>query len=496
MLLSRALKGISIIIGCVLVTHCGIVGVDYKRSNIPTPDGWTRAIAQDFNGSSPQIDQWWRSFNDSSLNRLIAKVKLHNKDLKIAAQSISIARLQRGVSDAQLLPIANVSAGASRSQNSEFATGFNVGGSTLYNSAVDASWEADVFGGLRRGVEAAKRNEEAVFESYRDLLVTLYAEAALNYIDYRTLESRIAVANERMNSQQQTLNLTKELLDAGLNSKIDLLQAEADLNTTKAQIPQFRSQLIQTRNRLAVLTGQYPQSLVKLLSRSKSIPSPRSLRSIGLPADLIRARPDVRRAERELAAQTAKIGIAEADLFPKFRLLGQFSLQSKKLGKLVDGRSTAYSFGPSFEWQIFTAGRIRMQIKIEEARTEQSMLNYERIVLVAVEEVENSMAGVAYERDRYSDLNKAYNSSSEATNLVKDNYKEGLIDFQRVLDSERTKFSLKDNLSVSKGEIAKNYVRLYKALGGGTKVSPVYIDTPRTRAVGKLKDRKKKNVKN
>ncbi len=496
MALSKAMKGFSMVLGCVLMTQCGMIGVNYKRPQVPTPDGWTRAIAKDFNAGEPQIDQWWKSFNDSSLNSLLTRVKVHNKDFKIAAQSISIARLQRGVSDAQLLPTVNASAGASRSQSSEFVSGVNVGGSALYNSRLDISWEADVFSGLRRDVEVARRSEEAVFESYRDLLVTLYAEAALNYIDYRTLESRIMVANERLNSQQKTVDLTKELLDAGLKPKIDLLQAEADLNTTRAQIPQLKAQLLQTRNRLAVLTGQYPQSVVKLLSNSKSIPSPRSMKSIGLPANLLRARPDVRRAERELAAQTAKIGVAEAELYPKFRLFGQFALQSKQLGKLVDGRSPAYSFGPSLEWRIFSAGSIRKQIKIEEARTEQSLLNYERTVLTAVEEVENSMVGVAYERDRYSDLSQAYVSSSEATNLVKDNYKEGLIDFQRVLDSERAKYSLKDQISVSKGEIAKNYVRLYKALGGGTKVGEIYIETPRTRAIGNLKYRNKKNDEN
>jgi len=470
------------------------VGVNYKRPNVPVPDGWTRALAQDFNGSSPEIDGWWRTFGDSSLNSLISRVKAHNKDIKIAAQSISIARLQRGVSATQLQPIVNASAGATRSQTSESVSGVNIGGSSLYNSAVDASWEADIFGGLKRNVEAASRSEEAAFESYRDLLVTLYAETALNYVDYRTLQSRISVANERIRSQQQTVTLTKELLEAGLSPKIDLLQAEADLNTSRAQLPQFKAQLLKTRNRLAVLTGQYPASVNKLLARSSSVPSPRSLRSIGLPANLLRARPDVRAAERELAAQTALIGVAEADLYPKFRLSGQFALQAKKLGKLVDGRSIAYSFGPSLEWNIFSAGRIRKQIKIEEARTEQSMLAYEKTVLSAVEEVENSMADVSYERDRYSELNKAYKSSEEATNLVKENYKEGLIDFQRVLDAERSKFTLKDQLTVSKGEIARNYVQLYKALGGGTKISNVWIDTPRTRALGKLKNRNE-NVK-
>ena len=494
--LRKSILALKLIAGSFLFSQCGIVGINYNKPKVYVPDGWTRSLAQDLNGSNPSIEHWWKKFNDKNLNVLVSRVKHHNKDLKIAAQSISIARLQRGVASSQFKPGVDASAGATRSQSSEFATGANINPSNLYNSAVDASWEADVFGGLKRNLEFAQRNQEAATESYRDLLVSLYAETVINYIDYRTLQQRISVANDQIVSQQETIRIAKDLLDAGLTSKIDMLQAQTDLNTTKAQLPQFKAQLIQVRNRLAVLTGGYPDSVVKLLSRSTHIPSPTRLGSIGLPAGLLRARPDVRKAERELAAQTAKIGVAEAELYPKFRLFGQFSLQSKKLPKLVDSRSVAYAFGPSFEWKIFSAGRLRKNIKIEEARTEQNLLSYEKTVLAAVEEVENSMAGIEYERDRLRELEKALSSSEEATTLVKDNYKEGLADFQRVLDAERSKFSLKDQLSVSRGEIAKNYVKLYKSLGGGTTVSDIWIDAPRAQAKGKLKDRNRNNAKN
>ncbi len=190
--------------------------------------------------------------------------------------------------------------------------------------------------------------------------------------------------------------------------------------------------------------------------------------SAGLPADLLRARPDIRKAERELAAQTARVGVAAADLYPRFTLLGDFNLQAVNSGNLFDSASRAYSFGPAFQWQIFSAGRIRNNIRVEESRVAQALAQYESSILVAVEEVETSMAGILYERDRISNLQRAVSASTETVSLVKDNYRNGLVSFQNVLDAERTKFSAEDQETSSRGQIARNYIILYKALGGGT----------------------------
>ena len=340
----------------------------------------------------------------------------------------------------------------------------------------DAGWEIDVFGGIRRNIEAADATIEASVESYRDVLITLYAETALNYIEYRTLQERIKLANANISAQEQTVKLTDTRLDLGLVPKIDVTQATTNLETTRSIVPQLQAQLAFAKNRIATLTGGYPASVEKLLSRYRPIPVPRRGYSAGLPADLLRSRPDVRQAERELAAQTARIGVAEADLYPRFSLFGNLSLQSVNSSDFFDSASRAYSFGPSFSWQIFSAGRIRSFIKAEESRTEQALANYESTVLVAVEEVETSMVAVAQSWNRREILGRAVEAAQESVELVKSNYEDGLVDFQRVLDSERTKFSTEDDEAISRGQVARDYVTLYKALGGGSEVEVIPMD--------------------
>ena len=319
-------------------------------------------------------------------------------------------------------------------------------------------------------------------ETYRDVLVILYAETALNYIEYRTLENRMAIAKQNIAAQEETVELTENRFAAELVPKIDVTQAKTNLQVSRGLLPVLRTQLAFAKNRLATLTGGYPQTVDKLLARNRPIPAPRKGYSAGLPADLIRSRPDVRAAERRLAAQTALIGVAEADLYPRFSLLGVYSLQTIDASTFWDSASRAYSFGPSFRWQIFSGGRIRNSIDAQEARTEQALARYERSVLVAVEEVETSMAAIANGWDLVATLDLGVESAKETTGLVKDNYAEGLIDFQRVLDAERVQFTTEDAASVARGQIAKGYVALYKSLGGGSEVKVIPIAEPKTQA--------------
>ena len=263
---------------------------------------------------------------------------------------------------------------------------------------------------------------------------------------------------------------------------MDLLQAQTELKNATSVSPQLKAQLIKTQNALAVLCGCYAKDLDSLLSSPRSIPSPNRLKSLPLPAQLVRSRPDIRKAERELAAQTARIGIAEAELYPKLKLTGDFSLESKKRSNILDSASFSYSFGPQFEWNLFRGGSLRKAIREEEAATEQALLFYEKSVLNAVAEVESSMSGISLERDRYGQLRQALSHSKEALDLVKENYKEGLTDFERVIDSERAQFETEDRVVLSKGEIAKFYVSLYKSLGGGVSYEPIQVDQPRTLA--------------
>ncbi len=481
----QTVSSLSLVLLASLLQGCHTVGPDYVSPRQSTPDAWSRSVLRDLDGDAASLSEWWKGFRDPTLNALIDRARASNPNLRLALERITEARALRGIAASQALPQANGSGSYSRERFSEntrirsgaaaaaggqggIAVGNTNNPSNLYTTGFDAGWEIDLFGGIRRSVESAEANITAQEENYRDSLVTLFADVALNYVDYRTLEARISVAGRNISAQRDSVDLTRKRLEAGLVPRIDVTQAETNLALSEASVPQLRAQLALTKNRLATLTGGFPASVEKILGKHHGIPVPRAGYSAGLPADLLRARPDIRRAERELAAQTALVGVAMADLYPRFSLFGDFRLQAVNSGDLFDSSSRAYSFGPSFQWQIFSAGRIRNNIRVEESRVAQAYAAYESTILEAVEEVETSMAGIVYERERLSDLTRAVSSSTETVGLVKDNYQNGLVSFQNVLDAERTKFSAEDEETSSRGQIARNYIILYKALGGGT----------------------------
>ena len=477
--MTRQTVSFSLLVLCgALLQSCFTVGPDYLEPRKGMPDAWTRSVMRDLESNASSLSGWWKGFNDPTLDALIERARASNPNLRLALERITEARAQRGMAVSQGLPQANGSGSYSRNLASE-----NVGAraalanaglgeannpSNFYTAGFDAGWEIDMFGGIRRSVESAEANIAAQEENYRDALVTLFADVAVNYVDYRTLEERIAVANRNIASQRGSVDLTGKRLDAGLVPKIDVTQAQTNLSLSEAAVPQLRAQLAASKNRLATLTGGFPASVEGILANRRGIPTPRAGYSAGLPADLLRARPDIRRAERELAARSALVGVAVSELYPRFTLFGDFKLQATNSGDLFDSASRAYSFGPSFQWQILSAGRIRNNIRVEESRVAQAYAAYESTVLGAVEEVETSMAGILYERERLSDLERAVSSSNETVSLVKDNYQNGLVSFQNVLDAERTQFSAEDEETFSRGQIARNYIILYKALGGGT----------------------------
>lgn len=452
-----------------LLSSCMVVGVNYQKPDVEMPDAWTQSVLRDMRGSGG-LEQWWKGFNDPVLNDLIDRTRKSNPTLAIALERVTEARALRGVAASQLFPQAAAGGSYSRNRVGESLLGPAPpdNPSDLYNLGFDAGWEIDVFGGVRRSIERADAGVEAAGEAYRDTLVTLFSELALNYIEYRTLQQRIYVAEENIEAQRASLELARSRFDNGLVPRIDVTQAETNLAISEAVLPLLRTQLTLARNRVATLSGGFPASVERLLAANSPIPVPRQGYAAGLPADLLRARADVRRAERQLAAQVAAIGVAEADLYPRFGLFGDFNLRAVDSGDLLDAGSRNYSFGPAFQWQIFSAGRIRNSIRAEESRANQALSAYEATILGAVEEVESSMSAVANQQDRFALLQVAVASSAETVELVKDNYENGLVNFQNVLDAERTKFNVDDDLVVSQGQIARGYVVLYKALGGGT----------------------------
>lgn len=453
-----------------------IVGTDYTPPSMITPDYWNQSLASDLDSNSPSLQSWWRRFNDPTLNLLISKARDSNRDLAIAYERIAQARAARGISRSQLFPSIDFDGSVTRNRTSE---NLGVPGgktSDFWSTGLDAGWEIDFFGGVRRSIESADATLEGTEELYRDTMVSLYAEVAFNYIQIRTLEKRISVANKNIATQESSVGLTQDRLDAGLSPELDVSQAQTNLATTRSVIPTLRNQRSVAVNRLATLLGRYPAPTETLLQGSKGIPMPKGSAGVGIPADLVRSRPDIRAAERQLAAQTAKIGVAEADLLPRFVLSGTFDLQALSADKLIESSSRNYGFGPAFRWNIFSAGRIQSQIAIEQSLTKQAFYNYQNSVLKGVEEVENSLATIRNERDRLSQLNTAVSSSLKTQELVNSNYTEGLIDFQNVLDAERTVFSNEDQQTVSRGQIAAGYVSLFKALGGGTEMKPPAVD--------------------
>ena len=460
-------------LAAVALAGCMLVGGAYQAPETVVPDAWYWNVRNDLHGGHSSLESWWTRFNDPALNRLIGRARANNPTLKIALERVGEARAARNVVRSRLFPSVEGTGEAARGRSSEKVPGGDGKTREYWATGFDAGWELDFWGGVRRSVESANASAEAVEEAYRDTMVGLLAEVAANYVQYRTYDERIRLAQDNIKNQRDSVKLASDRFSAGLAPEIDVTQATSNLNSSEALVPALRNQRTLAANRIALLLGSYPGSVAPTLGGGKGIPVPAAGFGVGLPADLVRSRPDIRQAERQLAAQTARVGVATAELFPRFALAGSFQLQAGSFNDLGNvGAARAYSFGPSFRWNLFSAGRVRENIRIEESRTRQAYLNYENVVLGAVGEVEGALASVAEERDRLGKLEASVSASQKTVGLVKDNYREGLVDFQRVLDAERTLFSGQDEAAASRGQIAADYVALFKALGGGAPMKP------------------------
>jgi NodT family efflux transporter outer membrane factor (OMF) lipoprotein len=337
----------------------------------------------------------------------------------------------------------------------------------LYDAGFDAGWELDLFGGVRRSVEVAEASFEASQEGLHDVMVSLLAEVALNYVEVRSFQTRLSLAEANQRAQEQTYGMVATRSQTGMTSNLDLEQARYNLEETRSQIPLLHAGLEQAKNRLAVLVGQNPGSLKDELAERKAIPTPPPTVAVGVPADALRRRPDIRKAERELAAQTAVVGVATARLYPRFTLAGSIGLEALSLANLFERESGTFGLGPSFQWNLFDAGRIRQNIEVQNAIQEQALLRYEASVLKALAEVEDTLTGYAEEQTRQRSLTAASGAAQRAVEIAQDQYRSGLTDFQNVLNGQRALLSLQDQLAQSQGAVASDLISLYKALGGG-----------------------------
>lgn len=440
------------------------VGPDYRAPQPSVPAHWT-ASADARALDEVVLAEWWRQFNDPLLDGLVADALAANLDLATARAQLREARARRGLAGAQLGPTVDASVSGSRSTSSD-ASGDDVT-RELYSTGFDASWEPDIFGGLRRGAEAAEADLGASAENLRDTQVSLAAEVVLNYVDLRTATRRLAVSEASVAARSESYELTQWRLQAGLVSELDVAQARTELESARAAMPALRTAVTEAHNRLAVLLGRPPGELRVRLAATTDVPLAGSAAASGIPADVLRMRPDVRAAERRLAAQTARLGVAEAARYPSFRLSGSIGLEALSFSGLGDSGADTRSLLAGVTAPIFHSGRIAANIAIQDALLEQARLAYESAVLTALEDVENALVGVANARERHAQLVLATDAAREAFAIAEQRYATGLADFLSVLDSQRTLLNLEDQLAGSTGELAAAQIQLYKALGGG-----------------------------
>ena len=452
-----------------LVTGCMTVGPDYAPPTPNAPASW-HAIAgrqgiTESVATPAALSNWWTVFNDPVLTGLIQQAATGNTDLRQARARVREARARHGISRADRLPALTAGASAASSKGSEEA---GSGASReLYAAGFDAAWELDIFGGKRRAEEAAAADLEASEADLRDVLVSLLAEVARNYLEVRTLQTRLAIAADNLQAREETAALTRQRLESGLIAEIEVEQAVASLEQARSQIPTLEADLGQAANRLAVLLGEQPGSLANVLAERQPIPIAPDRLVIGIPAAVLNHRPDVRRAERQLAAQTARIGEATAALYPDLSLAGSIGLEALAATRLFNSAARTASARAGLNWSLFDFGAIRQNIEVQNARQEQALGNYEGAILTALAEVENSLTAYDREQRRHLALTRAAAAAENGFALSRQQYEAGMIPFLTLLDSQRTLLAIQDQVATSGSAITANLITLYKALGGG-----------------------------
>jgi NodT family efflux transporter outer membrane factor (OMF) lipoprotein len=457
-------------------------GPDYAAPAVPAAEMWSQEVPPEI-VLGPAIDeQWWHSFADPVLSELVERVRMQNFALQEAEARIAESRAQYCVARGGLWPeVWQIDSYTSR-RFGENGTQFGplpIGGSPFefWQIGFDAAWEIDVAGKRKRTVEAADANVEAAVARRDDLLVRLIGEVARTYIELRTAQERVAVTTENVRLQQATVGLTEDRMRAGAAGPLDVAQAKSQLGQTEAVVPELRNQVKMAENRLCVLQGEPPRSLEAQLQGQRPIPQPPAQIEIGLPLELLRRRPDVRRVEREVAAQSAAIGIAAADLYPQLTLVGTFAPTASNLPAVFDWSSLYYSVGPSVRWSILNFGRVKCNVAAQQARWEQTVANYRQTVIEATEEVENALSGLIRERERERHLAAATASAREAVQIAQMQYREGAVGFQSLLDSQRVLLEVQDQHVAARGRVAAAAILLFKTLGGGWELHGIGMDS-------------------
>ena len=501
--LGRLLPSLGLAVGLIAAAVGCMVGPDYKPPETKVPEAWngqevvTPATPSKTTTNPAELVAWWSNFKDPTLSSLVEMAIRANLDLRLAEARIRQARASLGVAVGGIFPQVDATALYERSHSSIVAIGPSSGASSgggssgtsgggssegvtvapfreLFQVGLDASWEIDIFGGIRRNIEAAGADLKASVEDRRDVLITLVGDVGNNYLSLRGFQQQLAVARKNLEAQKKTASIIRRRFEAGTVGRLDLVNADAQVATTAATIPLFESSARASIYSLGVLLGREPAALEKDLIKAGPIPPYPPEVPVGLPSELLRRRPDIRRAEAQLHAATARIGVATATLYPVFSLTGTFGFASSdltKLGKLAD--SKFWSFGPSVTWPIFAGGSLWWGVKVQDALTEQALLTYQKTVLTALQEVETALVAYAKQQEARKSLSVAVDNNRQAVDLAMTLYIAGKTDFLNVTTAQRNLFINEDLLVSSIRNVDTNLIALYKALGGGWEQAPL-----------------------
>ena len=453
-------------------------GVSAQRGGLDGESGWTSDVgAAGLKTSPADISKWWATLGDPQLDSLIVRAIGNNKDLALAKLRLAEARALRGVVAADGLPQVDAKGNYSRLRDSEETVqrfgNENESGRDNWNAGFDASWELDIFGRVRRNVQAADADVDVQVESVRDVLVSLTADVGRAYVELRSFQERLAIVSRNIVLQADAVSLAQSRFDAGLTSELDVAQAQTLLASTKATIPPFEASVAASMHRIGVLLGLDPGALKAELAETKPVPlagtgvAALKAAPIGKSAEMLMRRPDLRAAERRIAAATARIGVATTDLYPRVTLLGLFAFAADDFSNTFDMNARQWSIGPSVRWNIFDGGRIRANISTLEVREQQQFVTYERAVLSALEEAETAIVSYAKSQQRRDRVAAALEFSRRTVELSDIQYKAGRVGFLNVIESQRALLAIEDNLAEADRTVTLDLIRVYKAVGGG-----------------------------
>jgi outer membrane protein, multidrug efflux system len=470
------MRKLTVLFGALWLASCA-VGPDYRKPEVPVAEKFS-AVGQTYTESAA-VAQFWTQFGDDTLNGLIDETLLANHDLRIALSRFSEARAARGESKFDIAPTITASGGYTEQKFARDQGAAVFGGTTkLYDAGFDAFWELDFFGQIRRNIEARTAEAQSAEASLRDAQVVITAEVARTYFELRGQQSQLDVARRNVENQRATLNLTTARLDAGRGTELDTSRAQAQLSSTLATIGPLEAAVARSIHRLSVLTGREPTALTTPLSSSQALPPLPQVIAVGNPADLLRRRPDIQASERALAADTARIGVAVADLFPHVTFVGGIGYAASDTSAVGDGGTGTRLIAPGISWAAFDIGRVRARIAGARARADGSLALYEQTVLRALQETEDALVTHARSRERLEHVADSARASNTAAQLARARFDGGMVDFLEVLDAERTQLEAEDLLAQSRTDTATSLIAVYKALGGGWEQAPLPRRTP------------------